>query len=228
MVDSVAKHAPEGTQSPDAIISKSKKFSDFLTSPIFSVVAGEENAKTFLIHSELLAHESDRLAMDVKSGFYEGSSRSILLHEEDSELFGYFVEYLYRGEWIAEEQVRRESDYIVLARLYTLGERLQAHKFQFATLRKFTSSFGSQTSLSDQTVCELLDIACTELPERIHEDPLRAQIFWSVVFLGSSGRAAGTSAPALLIMRRTSAQAGVTNQKVIFPGLVTFNERSFT
>ncbi|KAL9591265.1 MAG: hypothetical protein Q9179_007897 [Wetmoreana sp. 5 TL-2023] len=159
MVDTVAKHA-------------------FLTSPVFSVVAGEENAKTFLLHSELLAHESDRLAMDVKNGFHEGSSTSILLHEEDSELFGYFVEYLYRGEWIAEEQVRRESDYIVLARLYTLGERLQAHKFQFATLRKFTSSFGSQTSLSDQSVCELLDIACTELPERIHEDPLRAQIFW--------------------------------------------------
>ena len=62
--------------------------------------------------------------MDVKSGFHEGSSRTILLHEEDSELFGYFVEYLYREGWIAEQHVQRESDYIILARLYTLGERL--------------------------------------------------------------------------------------------------------
>lgn len=60
-------------------------------------MVGEDKSKTFLFHSELLAYESDRLAKDVKGGFDEESSRRIVLHEEDSELFGYFVEYLYRS-----------------------------------------------------------------------------------------------------------------------------------
>jgi hypothetical protein len=141
-------------------------------------VVGEENPKTFLLHSELLTHESDRLAKDVNGGFNEESKRRISLDEEDSELFGYFVEYLYRSGWLAEGEIRRDTDYIILARLYALGERLQAHKFQLAALRKFTPSFGRKISLSDQCICDLLDIACAELPERIVEDPMRAQIFW--------------------------------------------------
>lgn len=141
-------------------------------------MVGEENSKTFLLHSELPAYESNRLGKDVNGGFNEQSSRKILLHEEDSGLFGYFVEYLYRSKWLAHKQVERDSDYIILARLYALGERLQAHQFQLATLRKFTSSLTSQMSLSDQGICDLLDVACAELPERINEDPLRAHIFW--------------------------------------------------
>lgn len=152
-------------------------FSSFLTSPIFSIVVGEENPKTFLLHSELLAHESDRLAKDVKSGFNEESNRRILLVEEDSELFGYFVEYLYRSDGAAKKLIQHDSDYIILARLYSLGERLLATKFQLATLQEFTKSLASR-SFPDQGICDLLEIACTELPERINEDPLRAQIFW--------------------------------------------------
>jgi hypothetical protein len=142
------------------------------------VVVGEENSTTFLLHSDLLALESGRLAKAVKGGFSEESSRKILLHEEDPELFGYFVKYLYCGEWFPTEKAQRDSDYVILARLYALGERFQAYDFQRAALQKFTSSFTWQTPLSDQVVCDLLEIACTELPERIDEDPLRAQIFW--------------------------------------------------
>ena len=141
-------------------------------------MVGQENQKTFLLHSELLAHESDRLAKDVKGGFGEQSIKRILLDEEDPELFGYFVEYLYRTEWLTKEGPLRDSDYIITARLYALGERLQAHKFQYATLRKFTSPLTNHTSLPDQGVCDLLEIACTELPDRVNEDPLREQIFW--------------------------------------------------
>ena len=196
MSDSIEKPIVPEAHSSNGVISKPKKFSEsdsflpllwnaadrsksFLTSPIFSVVVGENNSKSFLLHSELLVQESDRLAKDVQGGFNEESRRRIILPEEDSELFGYFVEYLYRGGWLAEEaeKVERESDYIILARLYALGERLQAQSFQSVILRKFTSSWKSQR-LPDQGVCDLLDIACTELPERINEDPLRAQIFW--------------------------------------------------
>lgn len=143
------------------------------------MVVGKENSKTFQLHSELLANESDRLAKDVKGGFDEQSSKCILLEEEDPELFGYFVEYLYRREWLEkEEKTLRESDYVIIARLYALGERLQASEFQYATLRKFCRSFVVGTSLSAEEVCDLLEIACAELPDKINEDPLRAQIFW--------------------------------------------------
>ena len=131
-----------------------------------------------MLHSALLVRESDRLAQDIKGGFVEESRERIQLDEEDPEMFGYFVEYLYRSEWLAEEDVQRDSDYVVLARLYALGERLQARQLQLATLRKFTSSFGAGKSLPDQCICDLLDVACTELPDRPGEDPLRAQIFW--------------------------------------------------
>ena len=141
-------------------------------------MVGEENSKTFLLHPELLASELDRLAKDVNGGFNEQSGRGILLHEEGSGLFRYFVEYLYRSEWLADKQVRRDSGYVNLARLYALGEKLQAHHFQLATLRKFTSSWSSQISLSDQGVYDLLEVPCAELPERRNEDPLRTQIFW--------------------------------------------------
>ena len=116
--------------------------------------------------------------MDVDGGFQEAEHREIILDEEDPKLFGYFLEYLYRGGWIADEKgVNRDEDYIILARLYALGDRLQAGDFQRAALNKFYLSF-SKASLSDQTTCELLEIAHGQLPKRVNEDPLRAQIFW--------------------------------------------------
>ena len=121
---------------------------------MFSVVVGQETPKTFLLHSELLASESDRLAKDVNGGFIEQSSRRILIHEEDSELFGYLVEYLYRTESLAaDNQVLRDSDLIILARLYALGERLQAYQFQLATLRRLSPSLSDRRILPEQGVC---------------------------------------------------------------------------
>ena len=101
-----------------------------------------------------------------------------MLEEEDPELFGYFVEYLYRRQWLEDQEPLVEHDFVIIARLYALGERLQASDFQYATLRKFTLSFPPRTPLPDQDVCDLLEIACAELPDKVNEDPLRAQIFW--------------------------------------------------
>ncbi|MCJ1353341.1 MAG: hypothetical protein MMC33_003326 [Icmadophila ericetorum] len=157
---------------------KPKKFSEFLTSPVFAIIVGADKPKTFQIHSALLIHESDRLAKDVTGGFNEEGTKTVVLDEEDPELFGYFVEYLYRDGWVTKEAAKHNTDYVVLARLYALAERLQAKVFQRAALRQFTASFNSGLKIPDQSVCDLLDIACGELPERVEEDPLRAQIFW--------------------------------------------------
>ena len=91
---------------------------------MFSVVVGVETPKTFLLHTALLIGESDRLAKDIESGFEETTKKRIVLSQEDPGLFGYFVEYLYKDTWLREEQISRDTDYVVLARLYALGEGL--------------------------------------------------------------------------------------------------------
>ncbi|MCJ1308981.1 hypothetical protein MMC25_002636 [Agyrium rufum] len=158
-----------------------KKFSDFLTSPIFSIVVEEEpNARTYLLHSALLARESDTFAIDVYGDFMEKDEQSIKLLDEDPALFGFFVEFMYQNAWVKED-VKRAKEFCVLARLYCLAERLQAQNFQQAALHKFTKSFGGNNSgprLNEKPICELLDIVCSELPERTNGDPLRDQVFW--------------------------------------------------
>ena len=90
------------------------------------MLVGEDAPKTFLLHAALLICESARLAKDIESGFEEGTKKRIILSQEDPGFFGYFAEYLYRDGWLGEEAISRDVDYIVLARLYALDERLQA------------------------------------------------------------------------------------------------------
>lgn len=142
------------------------------------MVVGKYNPKIFHLHSKLLAHESDHLERSIKPGFKEESDRKIILDDEDPDLFGYFVEYIYRSDWLEREELTKSSDYVILARMYTLGERLQAPRFQHATLLKFTKAFTNTVTVSEEHLCDLLEIVFVELPERVHEDPLRAQVFW--------------------------------------------------
>lgn len=53
----------------------------------------------------------------MNDGFNEESGGRTLLDKEDLEFFGYLVEYLYPSEWLADKQVQRDLDYIILARL---------------------------------------------------------------------------------------------------------------
>ena len=45
-------------------------------------------------------------------------------------------------------------------------------------LQQFTAEFSRGLGLPDQAVCDLLEIVCLELPDKIEEDPLRAQVLW--------------------------------------------------
>ena len=144
------------------------------------MVVGEGPTRTFFIHGALLESESDRLAKDVSGGFKEETTRTIILNEEDPSLFGYFVEYLYETEsrWLDDCTIPSPETYVISARLYVLGERLQAKRFQKAALRKFTKCFDEDLLIADQAACELLEIACTEIPERVKGDQLAEQIYW--------------------------------------------------
>ncbi|USP79103.1 hypothetical protein yc1106_06377 [Curvularia clavata] len=152
------------------------KLSQLLTSPIITVTIAK--SRTFYLHSGLLIAESDRFAKDLTGGFKEAEEKTIELEEEDPELFGFFVEYIYRDRSILSREIQHYTEYVTLARLYAMGERLLAPKFKAYSLWRFVQSLGTFTVISDESTCELLRIACMEITERVVEDPMRAHIFW--------------------------------------------------
>lgn len=54
-----------------------------------------------------------------------------------------------------------------------MAEAIQAY-----CLWRFTQSLAARSTISDDVICDLLHLACTEITERVREDPLRSQIFW--------------------------------------------------
>jgi hypothetical protein len=147
-----------------------------LTSPIVTVIVGK--SKTFHLHFDLLVAESERFSAGLKGNFKEAQDHTINIEDEDPEIFGFFVEYIYRDKSLLSRQVSHYSEYVTLARLYAMGDRLMAKEFKAQCLWRFTESLGSSTAMSEESICELLHIACTEIMERAKEDPMRSQIFW--------------------------------------------------
>ncbi|KAF2254525.1 hypothetical protein BU26DRAFT_514416 [Trematosphaeria pertusa] len=156
--------------------SKKSKFSQFLTSSVIAVTVAK--SKTFYLHSDLLTAESQRFSNSLTGKFMEAEASAIEIEDEDPDLFGFFVEYLYRDRSVLSREVQHYSEYVTLARLYAMGERLMAPKLQTYSLWRFAQSLASNTFISEESICELLRIACTEITERASEDPMRAQIFW--------------------------------------------------
>ena len=156
-----------------------------MDSTVFTVIVGTDDPRTFVIHDTLLADESDRLAVSVQGRFSEGTERKIHLEEEDPELFGYFVKYLYNEHW-GEGGVSTDTEYVILARLYTLGDRLQARRFQKTVFQKLLRTWPASPQVDEMLqgiplhhICELLEIVLTELPDEGRKDPLREQVLWA-------------------------------------------------
>ncbi|KAF2789769.1 hypothetical protein K505DRAFT_365307 [Melanomma pulvis-pyrius CBS 109.77] len=149
------------------------KFSQSLTSSTVAITVAK--SRTFYLHSNLLTAESERFSKSLSGKFKEAEENAIHLEDEDPNLFGFFVEYLYRNRPC---EVKHNSAYVTLARLYALGERIMAPNFQSHCLWRFTQSLGTNSDISGESICELLRIACTEITERPKEDPMRVHIFW--------------------------------------------------
>jgi hypothetical protein len=118
-------------------------------------------SRTFYVHSELLLAESERYANCLKGDFKEAKACSIEIEDEDPELFGFFLEYLYRDRSILSHEVQNYSDNITLARLYAMRERLVAPAFQVCCLWRFIHFLETRSPISDEGICELLRLACT-------------------------------------------------------------------
>jgi hypothetical protein len=79
-----------------------------------------------------------------------------------SRAFQIFVEYLYRDQSILSRKVQHYSEFVTLARLYAIVERLLAPKFQSCVLWRFCESLGTGTPISEESICELLQITAME------------------------------------------------------------------
>jgi hypothetical protein len=133
--------------------------------------------KTFYLHFDLLIAESERFSKQLKGNFKEAVESVIELEDEDLALFGFFVEYIYRNHSLLSRGIGHYSEYVILARLYAMGERLMAPRFQAHCLGRFTEEFRWPQTISDECVCDLLEIATTEITERVVEDPMTSHIF---------------------------------------------------
>ena len=141
-----------------------------LKSRMFSVIVGKETVQTFHIHADLLALGSDCLAKDVAGGFLEQSIEVIRFEEEDPALFSHFVQFLYIHPFFEGPSSGTDDDFLKLARLYALGGRLQALEFQKLVFKDFSAKLPHTMSI--YRLCEVLDIVCSELPEKDAGGPL--------------------------------------------------------
>ncbi|KAK8255766.1 hypothetical protein IWZ00DRAFT_565358 [Phyllosticta capitalensis] len=152
------------------------KFSDALRSRTIKIVSRE--GLEFFVHEELLCRECEKFKKQLRGNFKEAQTGVITDFDEPAELLGVFFDYLYREGWITNADDKHPSRYVLLVRLYCMGERMQALSFQEAIFWKFeiTARF---TSISEVDMIELLEVVHTELPERNTNDyPLRSLVLW--------------------------------------------------
>ncbi|KAK7521473.1 uncharacterized protein IWZ02DRAFT_487805 [Phyllosticta citriasiana] len=152
------------------------RFSDDLRHRIIKfVVRGTE----FYIHEDLLCRESEKFEKQLRGNFKEARTGEITDCEEDPVLMRVFFEYLYRDDWLLEENITSPSLLVALARLYCLADRLGARSFQDSVFWKFAQMFRRAGLPENKEICELLLLIHTELPERKdNEYRLRKAVLW--------------------------------------------------
>jgi hypothetical protein len=90
-------------------------------SPITVVVGASEHL--FFIHSAVLEKSSEFFGAALKSGWIEGHEHQVKLPEDDPRVFKTYANWLYTG-------TLQSLEYLELAKLYLLGEKLIDSTFQ--------------------------------------------------------------------------------------------------
>lgn len=129
--------------------------------------------KSFSIRSALLIQESHYFAKALGHDFEEGRKSLVEMEDVDTDAFRHFVNYLYRDK-LSVNTVDKFNDeaWVVLARAYVLGDRLGALGFTDVVLEPFCHTF-AEMNHRKQTVFDLLELVCTELPSRTEAHQLR-------------------------------------------------------
>ncbi|KAK8254555.1 hypothetical protein HDK77DRAFT_432577 [Phyllosticta capitalensis] len=107
----------------------------------------------------------------------EKRENKITIMDEDPKLFRSFAKYLYYDNWTYQND--NEESIVHLARLYCLGDRLVAKRFQESVLWRFDLELRfpfEDENVSDDDLCDILEVAFSELPERPDVDPLQRRV----------------------------------------------------
>ena len=96
--------------------------------------------QALFIHSSLLSSNSEFFNAALKENWKEGNSRIIKMLEDDYDLVYTYVRWLYAGKIYTDvKDDDTEPDFINLAKLYTLGEKLLDNGFQDCVLNSIVS-----------------------------------------------------------------------------------------
>ncbi|KAI1936157.1 hypothetical protein LOZ57_006801 [Ophidiomyces ophidiicola] len=176
--------APEGA-SPMGSDERVSKFSEDLGSPTIPVSVSHTasaSPQIFYLHLRLLTRASTYFEKALESNrFAEGQEQKVDLKEVDPDVFGFFVEWLYRDRWEhqAEPSALHETAIPLFTRVYALGQRLLCPLMEEAAARiVYESCDALGNNISDTVVCDLLELSESELPS---EDTLGDRILWLAV-----------------------------------------------
>ncbi|KIW00340.1 uncharacterized protein PV09_08053 [Verruconis gallopava] len=106
----------------------------------------------------------------------EASNFVIKFDDEVAKQVMHFLEFLYIPGW------KPPKDIILLARLYAMGERFSAARFQKVILDQFGAFLKewAPRHIRIGDICALLEIACNDIMEHpyLNDDPIRKYVFW--------------------------------------------------
>lgn len=140
-----------------------------VTQPVVAITVGSENPKTFYLHRSLVCHESTQLSAALDT------TDTCTLAGEDPELFGLFVDYLYREAWsIGCSDCFKPGDYLLIARVYGLADRLGAddfkHTLQYLLHEHFEQNVNVRSLMPVGHVEDLLEYLGRTAPRHLRED----------------------------------------------------------
>lgn len=144
------------------------------------IEVGTEKTQIFYVHEDLLCAESDVHKAELQNVKEKGDGK-IFIMDEDPELYRSFVSYLYRDEFGTTE-IDDGSDLVLLARLYCMGHRSLAGRFQQAVFCEFRRKIEEGAEISVNNLCNLLDVVFTELLEQGYGGKLETSVIRMATF----------------------------------------------
>ncbi|KAA6406530.1 MAG: hypothetical protein FRX48_09695 [Lasallia pustulata] len=131
------RKSPSKSSSPAAEDNAAETVSDGtgmrLTSPIFTILAGEDKHK-FTAHEGVLS-QSSVMSRFCKSNFREASTKEIALPNESRETVGRLLEYLYSGDYACHKVDKPFEQAVELAGMYIVAD-----KYNLPGLKRLTTT----------------------------------------------------------------------------------------
>ncbi|KAI5196589.1 hypothetical protein E4T39_07719 [Aureobasidium subglaciale] len=152
----VVSASPSSPTSPSPRVRKLQKEAPEFGTQMTNIFVGA-GRKMFPVHKSLLMSMSGFFAAGLSSSFKEAESGIFEMEEEDAATFSVFVQWIYTnrlyikktaspGSSVAEDD---QEEWERLPRLYTLGERLDAPRFQDVVMSAIIEKVGESKIIPD-------------------------------------------------------------------------------